>query len=80
LLGIPCGLVINRADMGDGGVKEYAEQEAIPVLLEIPYDRKIAEAYSRGSLIVEVMPEWAERFRRLYSRIVTLCECAGEQQ
>ncbi|KJS02407.1 MAG: (4Fe-4S)-binding protein [Desulfobulbaceae bacterium BRH_c16a] len=80
LLGIPCGLVINRADMGDDGVREYAEREGIPVLLEIPYDRKIAEAYSRGSLIVEVMPEWAERFRRLYSGIVTLAGSSGRQQ
>jgi MinD superfamily P-loop ATPase len=72
LLGIPCGLVINRSDMGDEGVREYAGQEGLPILLEIPYDRKIAEAYSRGTPIVEAMPEWAEKFRRLYNRIETL--------
>jgi MinD superfamily P-loop ATPase len=72
LLGIPCGLVINRSDMGDEGVRDYAGQEGLPILLEIPYDRKIAEAYSRGTPIVEAMPEWAEKFRRLYDRIETL--------
>ena len=69
VLGIPSGLVINRADMGDNGVKEYAEAENIPVLMEIPFERKIAEAYSRGIPIVEAFPEWADKFRVLYEKI-----------
>jgi len=68
-LNIPCGLVINRADIGDDRVKEYAEREGMPILMEIPFDRKIAEAYSSGNPFVEVMPEWGERFRELYRRI-----------
>ena len=69
ILGIPCGLVINRSDIGNDQVKIYAEQENIPVLMEIPFDRRIAEAYSRGKMIVEVMPEWEERFAKLYHQI-----------
>ena len=72
VLGIPCGLVINRSDMGDDGVKIYAEEEEIPLLMEIPFDRLIAEAYSRGEMIVDVMPEWKERFKDLYRRIVEI--------
>jgi len=71
-LGIPCGLVINRSDIGDNGVRDYAAAEDIPVLLEIPFDRKIAEAYSTGKLIIEVQPEWADKFRDLYNRIEIL--------
>lgn len=69
ILGIPCGLVINRSDMGDDKVNKYAMQESIPIMMEIPFDRGIAEAYSRGELIVERMPEWRERFIELYRRI-----------
>ena len=69
ILGIPCGLVINQSDIGDEQVKKYAEEEDVPVLMEIPFDRRIAEAYSRGEMIVEVMPEWKERFSELYHRI-----------
>jgi MinD superfamily P-loop ATPase len=75
LLGIPCGLVINRADMGNRRVHEYAEREGIPVLLEIPCDRAIAEAYSRGQMIVEIMPEWRAEFRSLYEKIEHLAAC-----
>lgn len=69
LLGLPCGLVINRSDMGDDRVKQYAEKENVPILMEIPFDRQIAEAYSRGELIVAVNPEWEEKFQNLYRRI-----------
>jgi len=74
-LGIPCGLVINRSDIGDEGVREYAAKEDIPVLLEIPFDRKIAEAYSIGKLIIEVLPEWEDKFRDLYKHIEILARC-----
>jgi MinD superfamily P-loop ATPase len=69
ILNIPCGLVINRADMGDGKVKEYADEESLPILMDIPFERAIAEAYSRGELIVEKMPHWKNRFIELYSTI-----------
>ena len=74
MLDIPCGLVINRSDLGDSKVKEYADKEKLPVLMEIPFDRKIAEAYSRGDMIVEVMPEFKSRFIELYQAIKDIVE------
>ena len=72
LLAIPCGLVINRADIGDDEVLAYAERERLPVLLTIPFDRRIAEAYSRGELMVEALPEWRQRFVDVYGRIESI--------
>jgi MinD superfamily P-loop ATPase len=72
ILGIPHGLVINRSDLGDDKVNEYAEAEKIPVLMEIPFDRKIAEIYSKGHLLTEELPEWQTAFRDLYKKIETL--------
>ena len=69
ILDIPCGLVINRSDMGDDKVKQYASKEGIPILMEIPFDRRVAEAYSRGKALVDVIPEWKEKFLQLYYRI-----------
>jgi MinD superfamily P-loop ATPase len=69
LLEIPRGLVINRSDIGDDGVQTYAKMENLPILMEIPFDRRIAEIYSRGGLIVEELPEWKEKFLGLYSQI-----------
>ena len=64
LLAIPCGVVINRAGRGDQGVRDYCAREGIPVLQELPDDRRIAEAYSRGEVVADVLPEyrgWMER-------------------
>ncbi|RLC33821.1 MAG: (4Fe-4S)-binding protein [Deltaproteobacteria bacterium] len=72
ILGIPAGLVINRSDMGDDKVHEYAESAGLPILMEIPFDRKIAEAYSRGQLLVDAMPEFKENFIKLYKRIAQI--------
>jgi len=78
ILGIPCGLVINRSDIGDDGVKAYAEKEDVPVLMEIPFDRRVAEAYSRGEMMVAVMPEWKEKFIELYHCIEIIAGGKGK--
>lgn len=69
LLHIPCGLVINRSDIGNNDVRQYAQMENLPILMEIPFDRRIAETYSRGRLMVETMPEWKEKFSELHRQI-----------
>ncbi|PIE65454.1 MAG: (4Fe-4S)-binding protein [Desulfobacterales bacterium] len=80
LLGIPCGIVINRANMGDKKVHEYAKRENIPILMEIPFDRKIAEIYSHGKILVEEMPSWRDAFRQLQKNIVNIVEHAQVSQ
>ena len=47
-LELPMAVVINRADMGNSKIVEYCNDQGIPVVLTIPEDRAIAEAYARG--------------------------------
>lgn len=68
-LSIPCGLVINRADIGNEDVYRYARKEGLPILMEIPFSRTIAEIYSQGGLLVDQSPEWRIRFCRLFDSI-----------
>ncbi|MDH5450858.1 MAG: ATP-binding protein [Candidatus Bathyarchaeota archaeon] len=63
---IPFGVVVNRAGLGDKKVYEYCEEKNIPILLEIPYRRKIAELYSKGIPFSSEMPEWKEKFQTLF--------------
>ncbi|AFM24677.1 ATP-binding protein [Desulfomonile tiedjei] len=58
LLGIPVGVVLNRADIGDTEVQAFCRTKNIPILAEIPHDRKIAEGYARGDLLVNSAPEY----------------------
>jgi MinD superfamily P-loop ATPase len=64
-LGIPFGVAVNRVGIGDGRVHAYCREEEIPILMEIPDDRRIAEAYSRGNLVLEALPEYRALFEQL---------------
>jgi len=68
-LKLPFAVIINRCDMGDDGVEQYCRREGIDIVMRIPNDRKIAEAYSRGTMLVDVKAEYTAEFRRLYERI-----------
>ena len=72
LLGIPHGLVINRGDLGDFKVADYARREGIPILLKLPFERRLAEAYSLGIPIIEALPQWQVKFEDLFHRIEAL--------
>ena len=73
-LNIPTGLVVNRIGLGDGKVREFAEQSNLPFLMGIPFDRKIAEAYARGEMIVDILPEYKHKFKKLLRRITHIVE------
>jgi MinD superfamily P-loop ATPase len=68
-LNIPSGVVLNRSDLGDKKIDEYCAKENIPILMRIPFDKKIALAYSRGEPIVEALPEYKSKFQKLYKEI-----------
>lgn len=71
------GVVVNRVGIGDDRVHAYAREQEIPVLLDIPDDRRIAEAYARGRLIVEACPEYRPLFLNLAAKIRGLVPPVG---
>jgi len=74
-LNIPCSLAINRSDIGDDRVKRFADAKEIPVVLEIPQDRRIAECYSVGDMVVEELPEYRETFLGVFEKIAGEVTC-----
>jgi MinD superfamily P-loop ATPase len=73
-LGISMGVVINKADIGDRGVWDYCKSKNIPILMEIPMDRKIAESYSKGIPIVAENPSYIPQFLNLTEKVENLHE------
>ncbi len=57
-LKIPTAVVINKAGHGDERVDKYCEQQCIPVLARIPYDRQVAEVYASGRPAVTNIEGW----------------------
>jgi MinD superfamily P-loop ATPase len=68
-LGISKGVVINKADIGDRGIWDYCKSKNIPILMEIPMDRKIAESYSKGIPIVAENSSYIQKFQDLFEKI-----------
>ena len=65
----PFAVVINQSDLGDDQVQQYCDGENIQIILEIPNDRRIAEAYSVGKMIIDVLPEYKKDFTGLYESV-----------
>jgi MinD superfamily P-loop ATPase len=73
-LGLPVGVLVNRDGVGDQGVDDYCAAKDIPILMRIPLERRIAEAYSEGIPLVEASPEYREQFRQLYGRVENMVQ------
>jgi MinD superfamily P-loop ATPase len=69
VLGRPCGVIVNRAGLGDREIYGYLKEEGIPLLLEIPFDKTIAMHYAAGRLIVAEEDTWRDNFRVLWNKI-----------
>jgi MinD superfamily P-loop ATPase len=69
LLKIPCGVILNRAGIGNESILDYCKNENIPVLLTIPLDATIAKLYSKGITLVEGIPDWKKRFTEVFYQI-----------
>ena len=67
-LGIPCGVVVNRVGIGDARTHDYCNLRDIRIIGEIPDDRRAAEAYSRGELLIDALPHLKEKFWGIFSR------------
>ncbi|MDX9860272.1 MAG: ATP-binding protein [Rhodospirillales bacterium] len=64
-LGVPLGVVINRAGTGEPRVYDYCRATNLPILAEIPFDRAIAATYARGETAVAVSQRYRDIFEAL---------------
>lgn len=71
-LNVPRAVIINRSDIGNDGVERYCKEKDVPILLKIPHDRAIAEAYAVGKPLIEVRPEYIDEFCNIYDEVERL--------
>ena len=65
-MGLPFAVAVNRHGLGNDEVEKYCRAEKIEVVLRFPDDRRIAEAYSSGKLIADVLGEYMDALSKLY--------------
>ena len=69
-IGLQFGVLINRSDIGNDKTEEYCLKENIEILKQIPFDRKAAEAYSRGEMLYDIDLRYADLFNNLITNII----------
>jgi MinD superfamily P-loop ATPase len=68
-LEIPAGVVINRDGVGDNRVDAFCEEAKIPILMRIPLEREIGAGIAQGKTLIEIRPEYRDRFQQMYAQI-----------
>ena len=63
------GVVVNRAGLGNSEIYDYCASEGLEIMAEIPYDRRIAEAYANGCIIADTSEEMRQLFTGLAEKI-----------
>ncbi len=73
-LGIRSGVIINRDGIGESDITGYCSENGIPLLMTIPLDKKIGAGLARGDTLLEIYPEYGDKFRALYEEIDHMLE------
>jgi len=71
-LKLPCGVVINKSGRRDAIIEDFCQKRDIPILMRLPLSRRIAEAYARGSLLIDAFPEYGESFLNCHEGIMKI--------
>lgn len=73
-LGLPAGVVVNRHNGAFPELDAFCAAEGLPVLLRIPFERRIAAGVAQGKTLVEIQPEYVPLFQQLYLQILAIQE------
>jgi len=68
-LGLPHAVVVNRAVAGNNLARDFCRERGVRILAEIPDDRRVATAYSRGEMAFAAVPGYREHFTALLTAI-----------
>lgn len=72
-MGIPFGVVTNKASEEVDLIDEFCEKRGIEVLVKLPFSVEVAKAYSEGILPINVDNEWRARLALLYEKVKRSC-------
>lgn len=72
LLGVPSAVVLNKAQRREGRIHSFCRARGVPILLEIPLDRDLAQAGARGVPLPVADPAYGPVLRGLWSCLETV--------
>ncbi len=79
-LALPHAVVVNRHDEGNESARAFCRERGVDILVEIPDDRRVAEAYSRGETAIDAVPGYERTFLGLWDAVRQLAGGNGAVQ
>jgi len=67
-LGIPAGVVVNRADLSGGDLGPLCDKFGVDVIASLPFSREVAKAYASGISPIRVDANWREAMKKVLNR------------
>ena len=71
-LEIAAGVIVNRDGFGNKDVQSYCHENQLPVMLQIPLDQNIGRGIAEGKTLLDIYPEYQDKFMDLYGEIKSL--------
>ena len=66
----PVGAIVNKSGLGNRAVYQWLDENKIPLLLEILFDKDIARIYSEGKLLAKENLAYQKIFKDLLNKMV----------
>jgi MinD superfamily P-loop ATPase len=76
-LGLPAGVIVNRTDGDFPDLEAFCHANGLPILLRIPFDRRIAEGIAQGKNLVDIRPMYRSQLQGVFSRLIEGYQRAG---
>ncbi len=73
-LDIKFGVVINKENLGDKRVENFCKRNNIPILMKIPFLKKISSQNAEGLALTEILPEYKEEFYKVVEKVKNLIQ------
>jgi len=71
-MGLPTAIVVNRSNGKDTIIADWAQTAGVPIAGRIPFERKYAETYSSGGILVNRHDELRNNLLAIFERLRTL--------
>jgi MinD superfamily P-loop ATPase len=69
-----CAVVVNQHVQGNDLAREFCAQQGVVILAELPYDRRVAETYSAGTVAYGAVPGYSAMADDLWHSVLELAE------
>lgn len=76
-LGVPAAVALNKSEVADGGIHNLCLAMGVPLLLEIPFDPRLAELGAAAIPLSEVEPAWGPVLMELWLELEYLATTRG---